>query len=800
MTTTTEATNNQVQPPAAVTPAATGTSTAWQSDPIARDIHTALTLGWSLVELRSRVQLAALDDQKLPVAAKAEVSGAALQTADPMQLVKAPNDRLLRASRMRTVFNSIVALQRARFPNSVTIGTLYDPPDQEEVPYLYPDAPDYANIGIKPLADEQGQPLDSDFRLFEVTRRAINCITLLLVDPYESLVPDLVASHQRRLTEAILETATAELSKSLAKGGAAGELEALGVSGVPAAPAASVAPSLTAIAVQSYEYYGNTAPGSALEALPAAETSADLAKGSASMEKPREGDKKAAPPTDLAKAITTISFLTIRLLQAWDGYLRERFTAEGVGTNNLLALMAYEAGRNMASISWNVSVNAITLENQAMAAIENKEAANEAAAGGLYEVFRETFASSSAHQVLHQISALSAVFDEVYYTRTRARPAALTTSSAADDLLIPPDPALPSQVLQAVKQSIEYWQRAVLWLGAMPKPTKSGDGTESVEEKPPKDALAVEDWIRLRQALIEQCGIWFNLMTGQQDLRGFTVGRVTHQILDLALSDLRDLAQRDLPAAAKEVAGQVSNVVDTAVDLVTDISRVATQSAKAGIQRVFGTVNPLLWVIVILGGVVGLALLVVYLTSADNPVETLVALLTSLGTSVLGLLGLRRGNDVKAESEQDVETKIEDEKKAGTEKINEKKEDLDSTLTNVGSGLAGAVSGALGQAGQFLFSAYERGLDRIQIELQSLNYSISVTHPLVMFFIRHRDVEVVRSDLDFLTKVIWDEESRKEQLKNVVTAAFGPMSILLGSPSAAGDEDANAGGDAATTR
>ena len=55
-------------------------------------------------------------------------------------------------------------------------------------------------------------------------------------------------------------------------------------------------------------------------------------------------------------------------------------------------------------------------------------------------------------------------------------------------------------------------------------------------------------------------------------------------------------------------------------------------------------------------------------------------------------------------------------------------------------------------------------------------------------FVRIGDVD---SDLDFFsTKVIWSKGNREAQLRNVVTAAFGPISILLGKPaddSAPGD-------------
>jgi hypothetical protein len=325
MTTPTETTKDPV--PQKKRGAEAPSGQAWQSAGAVQDLRNAFILGWSLVELRSRVQMAALDDKKLPSTAKGSDGNGGPDPVNPVQLVKGMNDRLLRASRMRTGFNSIVVLQRAKFPSSVTVDTLYDPPDEKELPYLYPPAPDYANIGINPLGiEEDGRPVWADFRLFDATRRAINCLTLLLVTPEDSLVPTMVASQQARLSDQILEAAEKE-SRRASK---------------DTDEAAAMTHSLATTAVRSWEHYdAETSAASTQENIPL------------------------APRTEYGKAITTLSFLTVRLLQAWDGYLRERITAEGFGANNLITLLAYEAGRNMATISWNTSVNAILLENQA---------------------------------------------------------------------------------------------------------------------------------------------------------------------------------------------------------------------------------------------------------------------------------------------------------------------------------------------------------------------------------------------------------------------------------------------------
>ena len=666
----------------------------WQSDPTVQDIRNAFILGWSLVELRSRVQIAALDDNKLPPEAKNGTPKPSLSTADPVNLVIENNDRLLRASRMRTVFNSIVTLQSAKSLNGISheTRTLYDPPDETDLPYLFPKEKenDYANIGILGT-DQDNKPILADFRLFEITRRALNCLTLLLVKPHDSLIPKKIESDQSRLISAILEAVAREEQSHKDQ------------------PSQSTVYSLATTTVQACNQYKTKSEvSSSIDKIPLSSRS------------------------DHGKAITTLSVITIRLLQAWDGYLRERLTAEGVGTNNLLTLVAYEVGRNMASISWNTSVNTILLENQ------KKEMGEK-----LYEAWKATFTDSNLIQMLHQITALGIVFDEAYH-RPNGKPQALMTDNLLDDLLLRPDPALPSQVLQAVRQSIEYWQRTVLWLGT------------DVNGAKHKDRLKSVDWRSCRNALIKQSGIWFNLMTGLQDLRGFTAEGITHQILDPALCDLRNLAQRDLPAATQQAAQQIKNL---------------SGAAKEELNQLLNTVKPWLW------GVIGLSVLAIILLIGyilfTGKAEAVTGIFTSLITAALGALGIKQSSERKTQGEAQLDTKIESQSDA-----------LQATLSGLGSGLVNIASNTLGQTGTFLVKAYENGLLRIQIELQLLNFSVAITHPLIEFIVRQFAVEGKgdkKDNLDFLT-VIWDTADREAQLRRVVTAAFGPISILLGAP------------------
>src|SRR6185295_3808371 len=87
-----------------------------------------------------------------------------------------------------------------------TDGGFYDPPKKEDLPYLYPPESDYANIGISGVDGAQRAMLP-DFRLYDVTRRAINCLTLLYLKPEESLIADMIVKNQAHLVAAIVTAA-----------------------------------------------------------------------------------------------------------------------------------------------------------------------------------------------------------------------------------------------------------------------------------------------------------------------------------------------------------------------------------------------------------------------------------------------------------------------------------------------------------------------------------------------------------------------------------------------------------------
>ncbi len=291
-------------------------------------IYDAFMLGWLIVELKSRIQIARFD----------------------------PNDFTLQlASMWRSIVNRISVLQMKAFPDSSTANTLYNPPGKEGLPYLYPPAPDYGNIGIS-QKNNAGTDILENFKLFEVTRRGINCLTLLYLKEKESLIPDLTVKYQKHLIEAIVAA-----SQNSGSGGGA---------------------------VQSEE---NTV---------------QLQEGGEDANSP-EGTPD--PQNDLEEATSILTERTVKFLEAWDGFLRENYYAGGLIPNDDSELMAYEAGHSMSLLSWGVSLATVPLENMVDKLPDIKER--------LIKEWKNIFRVQAVMRLQHQISALSSALDDAWYKR-----------------------------------------------------------------------------------------------------------------------------------------------------------------------------------------------------------------------------------------------------------------------------------------------------------------------------------------------------------------------------------------------
>jgi hypothetical protein len=290
-------------------------------------IYNALTLGWKIVELKSRIQIARVE----------------------------PKHFCLRlVSIWRALFNKIAVLHIKTFPESATAKTLYEPPSKEALPYLYPPEPDYANVGISDRGFD-GLPVLENFKLYEVTRRAINCLTILYIDKEESLIPDTIEAYQNDLINQILKAA-------IDPGAGGGNL--------------------------------NSDEG----CLQLEEGEVHAHKPVAEKDKPRQ------------KAISILTERTVKFLTAWDGYLRENYYMSGCIPNDDAELIAYEAGRAMSLLSWGVTINTVPLE---LKVAKSPEGLKDEFIKGWTSVFRE----EAIIRLQHQINALSSALDDAYYQK-----------------------------------------------------------------------------------------------------------------------------------------------------------------------------------------------------------------------------------------------------------------------------------------------------------------------------------------------------------------------------------------------
>jgi hypothetical protein len=141
-------------------------------------VRNAFTLGWSLVELSGRI-LAELGEAE---------------------------QRGMRVASLWRVSLSRIALVHAQvFATSNTDKTFYAP--QAKMPgYLFPEAgdADYTHFSLLNAKGDEEDPLPN-FKLYDVTRRAINCLALLYVNPDDSLDGNRIEALQDALRLAIGE-------------------------------------------------------------------------------------------------------------------------------------------------------------------------------------------------------------------------------------------------------------------------------------------------------------------------------------------------------------------------------------------------------------------------------------------------------------------------------------------------------------------------------------------------------------------------------------------------------------------
>jgi hypothetical protein len=752
------------------------TSSALPGDPTAKAtrttdaIHNAFLMGWSLQELKSTVLLAALGLQQSSsngdLASKTGSTNGSSATETPhslssmvdkllqgarasalsvtSQMLGLPGDSkksLAQTSEWRANFIRLATVHDQCFPSSTTENTPYDPSPvsspESRFPFLYPDtshgSPDYALIGMNDSSSVGVGGFGNDehlgkFKLYDVTRRALNCLTLLYTKPAESLLPDLVSNLQTQIVESFsIQTQASDKGSQKSTNGEAGNPK--GSDGGATGNQKNTDEETTAV-VSVLEAYLN-------------------------------GVSAGPSPDTLNEAIKSLSFLIVRFLDSWDGYLRENFYAGGILPNNELELLAYEASYALSSLSSTVSLMTMPLENASDA---DSTAAH--LLSKLSSPWQNVFTSSYINTIQRQISELGPALDDAYYIlKNVPRP------SAGER----PNPDLPSNIIHAITYSLDYWQRGVNWicnqnLGDITKSattttatidkattsttvstppvsttvskttTKAAIETDTTStsvstspanetEKPPP--MTPEVSRQLCQALQSQAGIWQSLMLGQQTLRSFTAESVTRRILNNIMSEFE--------SAAKQVETE---------HVKSEMERLRTPMIVAGIL-----------VLVIVGG--GIVLLA--LTGQLQSLAAVIAL--SIGSALaLVSAGLSRVSSTFFPTS------------------NEPSAPSSTTANN--ANLEQRLGSLFGQAGETIVTAFQNAYKQILIEFDYLNHSVAISYPLIGIFVDSPDIgEDIKDGYYFLTKVAWTSEDQKDELDRVAHAAFGPLGALISPPS-----------------
>jgi hypothetical protein len=729
-------------------------------------IHNAFLLGWSLMELKSRVQITACtlslnpdividalknqpvstqpdsqsqsqDDQNNPpdsidsllenvvlkdVITWKDVQGKLAQsnrpTSQEKSLATELRDNVWLTSLLRAIFTQITMLHVKRFPGSDVTNTIYDirPPsepaslpqpdpqgavnkqpatdqgddqnsqnasDQQKIqkpfPYLYlyhPDPDfDYANVGIRKITKEDigNNNIDIDsfvkhFRLYDVTRRALNCLTLLLTTPEDSLMPETIADHQREVLQQVL------------------------------------APSPTST---------------------------------------RSSNDTTDQDNKRKEAIKKLSNLVIPLLEAWDSFLRESFyvdsNTQNDDSNYEIELVAYEAGRSLAALSWGVSAALVPLEKISLPPQQNngndpnahiREILNTKAQNTWMNVFNDR----DVNHVQHQIASLSTALDVAYYSIRKD-----LKLPGAGDLLAPLNPDLPSQAIQAVKHSLDYWERAIACMCMKkkplrePMPAKTQGGTPVLTPTPTvntNDQLAAGaphpskplDWEiskTLRTELTQQSTVWQSLILYQQGLRSFTVETVTQKILNEFMKDFEEAAGKEIfnSGAFKWTLGIIIGIILTLIGLIGLGILIARPSASA------------------------------LMSIISSPPVIITAIVTTIGAVATPFINGFLGK-----------------------------------LSKIGS--------FFGSAGTAVEQALENGYKQILIEFDYLNHNVGITFPLIEFFVWEEikfGGNPIEDGYDFLVNVFWTTKDREEEIQRVARAAFGPIGAFVGGSLKLGD-------------
>lgn len=827
----------------------------WLADPTAAAVHDAFLLGWKIFELKSRIQIevfrhvvrvksgkSGLDDTNMEDVMKTATNliKVLLPQVRPHNieqearaLLTNAKDSLSKASEWRSIFTQIATLHNNRFPESNLSNSYFDllkdQAPQDLLPYLYPQtlsagSDDFADVGISKV-DSKKQPLLPDFTIFEITRRLLNCLNLLYTKPGESLLPGPIVGYQGQLLKIInrvkplaLTSSPTRVNMMLVANSNQPTTQTMKVcqegSGSLNWQATSSADWLT-LSVNSgtLDHDNNTAPitltvdTSKIEpgknyvaeiTLTAADQSAVVPVNVTYLAQQQTqimGEEVELADESHYDAICLLSGLAVRFLEAWDNYLSEHYYTGGSINNDETEMMAYEAGRAIAELSWGISVSLEKLQSERQLAViqKNQNSVQDCIAyyQKLYAAWQSNITKRKVVHVQHQISALSTVLNDAYFRVTGTTP-----SKQPDTQGVPLDPSLPGTAIHSIKHSLDFWQRAIDWFGS-----ENGmnwmkyDVAHQLNVDPDSVQLpAFSENIsrRLQVSLIQQADTWQALLTFQQSLRDFSNQSITQKIINDFMNDFEVAVAKEIKTSGKKIAKATTPPIWLIAILVIAI--------------------------LVVGGVLVAAFI------SGSATSSLVGLMVATLTAGGGAYA------VKNTTQPNSETTTSTNGNTGTTNV--------ATTTSSNGGTFGQIKSLFVATESSIADTFRRGYEQVQTEFASLNYHISVAYPLVEFFVLNltdnaatamakaaqTKIDEIKqpatattnstattnttntgqsageqvksaaefsmtSAYDFLTKIIWSEEERKDEIQRVTRAAFGPIGGFVGAAFAASDSE-----------
>ena len=232
--------------------------------------------------------------------------------------------------------------------------------------------------------------------------------------------------------------------------------------------------------------------------------------------------------------VAKLSARTEQLLEAWDGFLHEQYYATATkSSDDATNLLAFEAGRALAGLTWSVSTKTVVMECKTAAGASAAEQKT------LLSKWQEVLDPYDVARAQHFVTAFGGSLDQAY-----------TPASNAPSY----DPNLPSNICRAIRDGLDHWLAALVWLQGL-----------NAQGQVAKPALDPKFYHHLRVALITQSDLWLSLLTWRQNLAPFTAESVLSQVVQNVLVGIEhelaeDAGQQTAQAVRKGLATVVRAV------------------------------------------------------------------------------------------------------------------------------------------------------------------------------------------------------------------------------------------------